>query len=157
MAENNYTRWPRCWPARTLETRRRQTFGGQPCRGERLTMRRKLCRQGLARRRPSRWDELLHFDVDPAIGREHERRFAYAGGRIFYLEFSGASCSLPRVVFGPRRMPPAAPCSWRQEAGRIPRLRDVMFHVLSDARLPSLFPRPFITHCVCLFNMLRVI
>ena len=26
---------------------------------------------------------------------------------------------MPRVILGPRRMPPAASCSWRQEAGRI--------------------------------------
>jgi hypothetical protein len=36
-----------------------------------------------------------------------------------FLEFSGASCISPRDILGPRPMPPAASCSWRQEAGRI--------------------------------------
>jgi hypothetical protein len=61
------------------------------------------------------------FEVEPAIGPKGERRFAYAGGCIFHVEFSGASCSMPRVILGPRRMPPAASGSWRHPAiGRVP-------------------------------------
>jgi hypothetical protein len=59
------------------------------------------------------------FDVEPAIGPKVDRRFAYGGGRIFHLEFSGASCSVPRVILGPERMPPAASASWRH-VGRVP-------------------------------------
>jgi hypothetical protein len=96
------------------------------------------------------------FDVEPAIGPKGERRFAYGGGRMFHLEFPGASCSLPRVIFGPKRMPPAASVSWRHPAGRAcPHAAVFLSH---DAPLLfSLFHRPFITHFVCLFTILYVV
>jgi hypothetical protein len=46
------------------------------------------------------------FEVEPAIGPKVERRFAYGGGRIFHVEFSGASCNMPRFILGLRLLLP---------------------------------------------------
>jgi hypothetical protein len=83
---------------------------------------------------------MVAFQVQsvPEAPPKHKR---HAGGRIFYVEFSGASCSLPRVIYGPTRMPPVALASWRQEAGSIRRLRAIMFHVFLSHGAPWLLRR----------------